>query len=146
MGASLTAHRYWPRTLSRRWAEQDLGCLGSWVQGQPALTGGELAQRLENKLKRPVASVGGSSDAIERVGWCTGGAQGYFESAIAAGAQAYITGEISEPQAHYARETGVAYLACGHHASGRYGVAALADHVATRLGLAHVFIDIDNPA
>ncbi len=126
--------------------EQDLGCLGSWVQGQPALTGGELAQRLENKLKRPVASVGGSSDAIERVGWCTGGAQGYFESAIAAGAQAYITGEISEPQAHLARECGVLYLACGHHATERYGAPAVAGHVAAQLGLSHQFIDIDNPA
>ena len=78
--------------------------------------------------------------------WCSGGAQGYFEAAIAAGAQAFITGEISEPQAHYARECGVAYLACGHHASERYGIAALAAHVAAQLGLAHAFVDIDNPA
>ena len=49
---------------------------------------------------------------IRRVAWCTGGAQGHFEAAIAAGADAYLTGEISEPQAHYARESGVAFLAC----------------------------------
>ena len=54
---------------------------------------------------------------MRRIAWCTGGAQGYFEAAIAAGADAFITGEISEPQAHYARECGVAFLACGHHAT-----------------------------
>jgi len=83
---------------------------------------------------------------IQKIAWCTGGAQSYFESAIAAGADAFITGEISEPQAHYARECGVAYLACGHHASERYGAPAVAAQVATQLGLAHEFIDIDNPA
>ena len=54
--------------------------------------------------------------------------------------------EISEPQAHYARECGVAFLACGHHASERYGAPAVAAQVAAQLGLAHEFIDIDNPA
>jgi putative NIF3 family GTP cyclohydrolase 1 type 2 len=39
----------------------------------------------------------------------------------------------------------VAYLACGHHASERYGIQALGEHLATRFGVAHRFIDIDNP-
>jgi putative NIF3 family GTP cyclohydrolase 1 type 2 len=90
--------------------------------------------------------VQGASGAIKRIAWCSGGAQGYFESAIAAGAQAFITGEISEPQAHYARECGVSFLACGHHASERYGAPAVAGHVAAQLGLEHRFIEIDNPA
>jgi putative NIF3 family GTP cyclohydrolase 1 type 2 len=90
--------------------------------------------------------VEGERRAIGKIGWCTGGAQGYFESAIAAGADAFITGEISEPQAHYARECGVAFLACGHHASERYGAPAVAAQVAQQLGIEHQFIDIDNPA
>ena len=65
---------------------------------------------------------------------------------MAAGAQAFITGEISEPQAHYAREMRVGYLACGHHATERYGVQAVGEHVARTLGIRHTFIDIDNPA
>ena len=65
---------------------------------------------------------------------------------MGAGAQAFITGEISEPQAHYARECGVSFLACGHHASERYGAPAAAAHVAAQLGLEHRFIEIDNPA
>jgi putative NIF3 family GTP cyclohydrolase 1 type 2 len=80
------------------------------------------------------------------VAWCTGGAQGYFEAAIAQGVDAFITGEISEPQAHLARETGVAFLACGHHATERYGAPAVAQWVAQDLGVQHRFIEIDNPA
>jgi putative NIF3 family GTP cyclohydrolase 1 type 2 len=90
--------------------------------------------------------LAGDGRVIRRVAWCTGGAQGYFEAAIAAGADAFITGEISEPQAHIARETGVAFLACGHHATERYGAPAVAAQVAQQLGLTHQFIDIDNPA
>jgi putative NIF3 family GTP cyclohydrolase 1 type 2 len=90
--------------------------------------------------------VEGDGRPLKRVAWCTGGAQGYFEAAIAAGADAFITGELSEPQAHYARETGVAYFACGHHASERYGAQAVAAQVAQQFSLEHQFIDIDNPA
>ena len=68
------------------------------------------------------------------------------EHSIAAGVDAFLTGEISEPQAHLARECGVAFLACGHHATERYGVTSLAAHVATQFGLQHVAVDIDNPA
>jgi putative NIF3 family GTP cyclohydrolase 1 type 2 len=83
---------------------------------------------------------------LKRVAWCTGGAQGHFEAAIEAGADAYLTGEISEPQAHLARETGVAYLACGHHATERFGAPAVGVFVASQLGIEHRFIDIENPA
>ncbi len=126
-----------------RFGDQMLGYVG-----QPALpvSAGELASSIEASLGRKPVLVEGDGRVVRRVAWCTGGAQGYFEAAIAAGADAFITGEISEPQAHLARETGVAFLACGHHATERYGAPALAAHVASRFGLAHVFIDIDNPA
>ena len=97
-------------------------------------------------LDRPVTLVAEPDRPVRRIALCTGGAQGYFEAAIAAGADAFITGEISEPQAHYARECGVAYLACGHHATERYGAPAVAGQVARSLGLEHRFIDIPNPA
>ena len=129
-----------------RFGEQDLGFIGARADGGSFAHAAELAKHLENVLNRPVAQVERAQAAIKKIAWCTGGAQGYFEAAIAAGADAFITGEISEPQAHYAREMGVAYLACGHHASERYGAPAVAGHVAAQLGLAHEFIDIDNPA
>lgn len=128
-----------------RFGEQQLGWLGT-VGADAALTLSALARRVEQRLGRSVTCVGDPDWLVQRVGLCTGGAQGYFEPAIAAGAQAFITGEISEPQAHLARETGVGYLACGHHASERLGAAALGAAVAAEFGLVHRFIDIPNPA
>ena len=93
-----------------------------------------------------MVSVVGSQEPIRTIAWCSGGAQGYFEAAIAAGAQAFITGEISEPQAHLARECGVSFFACGHHATECFGAPAVASRVAAQLGLAHEFIEIANPA
>jgi dinuclear metal center YbgI/SA1388 family protein len=105
-----------------------------------------LQKHLENTLKRQIVSVFIDSVAIKKIAWCTGGAQSYFEAAIAAGADAFITGEMSEPQAHLARECGVAYFACGHHATERYGARAVAAYVAAALEIEHEFIEIDNPA
>jgi putative NIF3 family GTP cyclohydrolase 1 type 2 len=93
-----------------------------------------------------VLTVPGDGRDLRRVAWCTGGAQGYFEAAIAAGADVFVTGEISEPQAHYAAETGVAYIAAGHHATERYGVQAVAAHLAAEFGIRQHFIEIANPA
>ena len=129
-------------TADARFGEQDLGFIGN----TPALSLDELTARVRAQLGRPATVVAGDARPIKRVAWCTGGAQGYFEGAIAAGADAFITGEISEPQAHYARETGVAFIACGHHASERFGAPAVAAHAAQHFGIAHCFIDIDNPA
>ncbi len=125
-----------------RFGEQDLGWLGT----TPLASTQALAEHVKNILNRPVSHINIAGAAIKKVAWCTGGAQSYFEAAIAAGADVFITGEISEPQAHYAREMGVGYIACGHHASERYGAPAVAAHVAAQLGLEHQFIDIDNPA
>lgn len=129
-----------------RFGEQELGFLGGRTDGASFPSAASLALHAEKMLGRQVTLVDSAHRAIKTIAWCTGGAQGHFEAAIAAGADAFITGEISEPQAHYAREMGVAYLACGHHATERYGAPAVAGHVAAQLGLAHEFIDIDNPA
>jgi dinuclear metal center YbgI/SA1388 family protein len=128
-----------------RFGEQDLGWLGVPQIGSLA-DSQVLADHVQSVLGRPVVMVAGKAGPLQRIAWCTGGAQGYFEAAIAAGADAFITGEISEPQAHYARECGVTFIACGHHASERYGAPALAGQVAQQLGIAHAFIDVDNPA
>lgn len=122
--------------------DQELGCLASVQYASAAALCAHVAQ----VLGREPVCVPGHQGAVTRVGWCTGGAQAYFEAAAAAGAQVYLTGEISEPQAHLAREMGTGFIAAGHHATERYGAPAVAAHVAQQLGLTHRFIDIDNPA
>ena len=129
--------------FDQRFGEQELGCVAP-VEFADAPA---LAHWVQQRLGRSVICVPGTPGRpIRRVAWCSGGAQGYFESAMAAGADAFITGEMSEPQAHLARECGVAFLAAGHHATERYGAPAVAAHLAATLGLEHQFIDIDNPA
>ncbi len=129
-----------------RFGEQSLGFMGELVRTGAFENASQLAAHVKQVLGRDVTWVCPHQRPIKAVAWCTGGAQSYFEAAIAAGADAFITGEISEPQAHYARECGVAYLACGHHATERYGASAVGAHVAGDLGLEHLFIDMPNPA
>ncbi|MGI9151170.1 MAG: Nif3-like dinuclear metal center hexameric protein [Limnohabitans sp.] len=127
--------------------DQNLVLWGTRANSAVFENAGALAASVQHALGRvPVMVAPDAAREIRRVAWCSGGAQSYFESAIAEGVDAFITGEISEPQAHLARETGVAFLACGHHATERYGAPAVAAHVAAQLGVAHQFIEIDNPA
>jgi len=125
-----------------RFGEQDLGFVGH----TDCPDASALAAQVQQRLGRPVTLIDAPGRPLRRIGWCSGGAQDYFEAAIAAGVDAFITGELSEPQTHLARECGVAYLACGHHATERYGAPALGAAVAAELGLTHQFIDIPNPA
>lgn len=126
-----------------RFGEQSLGFVGSL---ELPTTTQELLARLRQISSRAPAHVEGDGRPLHRVAWCTGGAQSYFEAAIASGADVFITGEMSEPQVHLARETGVAFVACGHHASERYGVQALGAHIAEHFGIEHRYIEIDSPA
>ncbi|ETH86365.1 NIF3 (NGG1p interacting factor 3) domain protein, partial [Bordetella pertussis STO1-CHOC-0018] len=96
-------------------------------------------------LGRTPLVVGEPDRPVRRVAWCTGGAQGMLADAVDAGADAYITGEASESTVHLARETGVAFVGAGHHATERYGVQALGEAVARQFGIRVEFIDIDNP-
>ena len=125
-----------------RFGEQDIAWLGRVAV---PTTAGRLAAEIAASLARQPLLIGDSQRPLRRLGWCTGGAQGYFEQAIALGVDAFVSGEISEQTVHLARESGVAYLACGHHASERYGVAALAAHLAVQCGLQCEFVDVDNP-
>ena len=125
-----------------RFGEQDIAWHGSVAA---PTTAGALSASLAAALGRPPQMIGDLNRPVCRIGWCSGGAQGYFEQAIALGLDAYVSGEISEQTVHLARESGVAYLAAGHHATERYGVQAVAEHLAGRFGLQCEFVDIDNP-
>lgn len=116
--------------------------LGSFTRAQ---TLQEIEHRVCNALQRQPLTVGDPQQKIERIAWCTGGAQGMMAAAIDAGAQAYLTGEASEPNFHLAQETGVAFMAAGHHATERYGVQALGEAIASQFDIRVDFLDIDNP-
>ncbi|WP_342594770.1 Nif3-like dinuclear metal center hexameric protein [Salinicola lusitanus] len=113
---------------------------------QAELDSSALAGLVERALGRTPTLIEGGSGVIRRVAWCTGGAQDMLPMAAEAGADAFISGEISERTTHMAREMGVTYLAAGHHATERDGIQALGNWLAERFGIEHRFVDIDNPA
>lgn len=138
--AQLAARLGW--SVTGRFAEQDIGFIG--VPPEPTFAE-EIAARVGATLGRVPLLVGDGRRPVKRVAWCSGGAQGYFEQAILAGADLFLSGEISEQAVHLARESGVPYLAAGHHATERYGVMALGAHLKERFGLDCEYIEVDNP-
>jgi len=118
-----------------------------WGEMATPLSGEALAQRIEEKLGRTPLHCGDNAPAqIRRVAWCSGGGQGFIDSAAAFGVDAYITGEVSEQTIHSAREQGLHFFAAGHHATERGGIKALGEWLASEHGLDVTFIDIPNPA
>ncbi len=109
------------------------------------LSAAELSARLADITRREPLLIGEPEREIRRVAWCTGAAQSYIDAAVAAGADAFVTGEISEPTVHTAREEGIVFIAAGHHATERYGVQAVGEALAEQFSLSHQFFDCDNP-
>jgi dinuclear metal center YbgI/SA1388 family protein len=112
---------------------------------EPAMDAAALTERIRCALGRAPLHIPGAREVIRSVGWCTGAAQSWIEEASQHGLDAYISGEISEQTVHVARECGIHYFAAGHHATERFGVQALGNHLAEQFSIEHRFIDIENP-
>lgn len=104
----------------------------------------QLADVLHERLGREPMVIG--ERTVSSVAWCTGAGQGYIDAAADWGADAFVTGEVSEQTVHIARERAIGFIAAGHHATERYGVQAVGERVAEALDLSHEFIDVANPA
>jgi len=119
-----------------------LGLVGHLPQ---AMSAADLSELFSERLQRKPLHLAGHSRAIKKLAWCTGSAEGGIYRAAELGADAYISGEVSEKTLHEARELGIDYFAAGHHATERYGVKALGEWVAEQWGIEQEFIDLDNP-
>ncbi|MBE0399156.1 Nif3-like dinuclear metal center hexameric protein [Halomonas sp. FME1] len=141
--------------LARRLGWKVEGCIDGEL-GEGLLWSGRLTQpssihvlaaQISQSLQRePLMIEAPQVGEIERIAWCTGGAQDMIASAYEAGAQVFVSGEISERTTHLAREMGIHYIAAGHHATERYGIQALGEWLADEYAIEHRFVDIDNPA
>ncbi len=117
-----------------------------WGRTRNAYSAEGFAAHVAARLERTPTLITAGKRGVQRVAWCSGGAEGYLPQAAELGVDLYLSGELSEPVVHLARELGVHYLAAGHHATERYGVRALGDHLAERFDLEHHFVEIANPA
>lgn len=126
------------------------GCTGEnnllWY-GHPSATVSlaDFANTIEQRLQRAPLVLGKTDRAIHRIAWCTGGADSFFPQAIELGVDLFITGEASEPCAHLAAESDVAFIAAGHHATERGGVRAMAAWLDRHEELDCEFVDLWNP-
>ncbi len=117
-----------------------------WLGTMPGATSlAQIALQTEQRLARKPLVIGDQHRAVKRIGWCTGAAHSMLSDAIDAGVECFITGEISEPTVHLARESGVGFISAGHHATERYGVQALGEEIARIFNIRVDFVDIDNP-
>jgi len=129
--------------LTRVFGDQGLGCLGRPAAGATVTS---ITVDLEKAVGRtPLVLAQSNDQPIRSLAWCTGAAQSYFEVAIGEGVDGFVTGEISEPMVHLARETGVAYFAAGHHATERFGVQLLGNAIANQFGIEVYYHEVDSP-
>ena len=140
----LVFDRYWAIDSSY----PTLGWIGQTVV---EMSLNELTQLIEKKLARsPLFILSGNlskqldTKKIIKIAICTGAAQ-KFITELPEDIDVFLTGEASEATTHLARELGVNFYAAGHHATERYGIQALGEHLAVQFGLEHEFIEIDNP-
>lgn len=120
--------------------------IGVIAESSVGISAANFSAHIRSVLNRNPVHLGASQiKKIQKVAICTGGAQSYFQSAIDAGVDAFITGEVSESCYHLAIESGVDYFSCGHHATERYGVQALGELLAEKFMIEHQYIEINNP-
>lgn len=83
--------------------------------------------------------------SIQKIGFCTGGAQDFIGKAAERNCDAYISGEVSERTFYEAKELNVHYYACGHHATERYGVQRLAKAISEQFDIEYSYFELNNP-
>ncbi|ATF10387.1 Hypothetical protein BTN50_1972 [Candidatus Enterovibrio altilux] len=117
-----------------------------WGEMSKPMSVTAFTAHIQQRLHRmPLYIDGRIFNDIKRVGWSSGGGQGFIDLAASKGLHAFISGEVSERTTFSAREQGIHYFGAGHHATERYGVKALGEWLSSNHGIDVTFIDIDNP-
>jgi dinuclear metal center YbgI/SA1388 family protein len=120
-----------------------IGVEARWDGG--GVSAADLVARIGELVDREPLAILGGPDPVRSIAIVSGGGQGYLADAIAAGRDAFLTGEAAERNFNEAREAGVHFLAAGHYATETLGVRRLGDLLAEKFGVRHVFVDVPNP-
>jgi dinuclear metal center YbgI/SA1388 family protein len=119
--------------------------IGFVGQAEEPLALEALAERCCSLFERDPLVLEGDGRPLRSIGIVSGGGGGSMADAIRLGLDALLTGEPEEPAMADARESGVAFIACGHYATETFGVRRLGELLAERFGVAHTFVEIQNP-
>jgi dinuclear metal center YbgI/SA1388 family protein len=126
-------------------AGQPIGCIACFPDADGGVPAQELFARVRQLTAREPLVFDAGPDRVRRLAIVTGGGANYLGEAIAAGAEAFLTGEPAERVMAHAQEARVHFLAAGHYATETFGVKRLGELLSERFGLRHVFIDVPNP-
>ena len=110
-----------------------------------ALSPEQFKERLQAVFDFSVLHLACDKALIQKVGFCTGGAQDFIDKAAQENCDDYISGEVSERTFYQAKELGVHYFACWHHATERYGVQRLAQAIAKQFSIEAEYFELNNP-
>ena len=91
------------------------------------LTAGVFSERLSDSLSCTVRLMGPADRSIRRIGVSSGGGGDSWETAVRCGCDAFVTGEMKHHLALSAADAGLITLECGHDATERPGIRALAE-------------------
>jgi len=119
-----------------------IGVVAHYDQPLPAA---ELIERVAALTGREPLAFSGGPDRIRTLGIVSGGGASSLHEAIAAGLDAFLTGEPSEWAMADAREGAIHFIAAGHYATETLGIRRLGQLVAERFGVEHAFIEVSNP-
>jgi dinuclear metal center YbgI/SA1388 family protein len=140
LASALGAERHEPFAEHRG---EPIGCLAQFSgDGLPAR---ELFERVRRATARAPLVFDCGPPLVRRLGIVSGAGAEHLDDAVAAGADAFLTGEPAERVMAQAREAGLHFIAAGHYATETFGVRRLGEHLGERFGLRHVFLDIPNP-
>ncbi len=131
-----------PQRSLEPWNKQCVAMKGTLIH---PLSAQEFSEQIAHALHREVFMNVAGDHGVKTIAWCTGGGQHYIDAAAEQGIDAFLSGEASEQTLHVSREMGIHFYAAGHHATERYGVKALGDHLKEKFAINVEFIDIDNP-
>lgn len=124
-------------------AGEPIGFLASLPDG--GLLAPDLFARVAQVTAREPLVFDAGPDCVRHLAIVSGGASDYLAEAVAAGADAFLTGEPSERVMSQAREAQIHFIAAGHYATETFGVKRLGEHLSERFGLEHAFLDVPNP-
>jgi dinuclear metal center YbgI/SA1388 family protein len=140
LGRALGAQELVPFALHRGRA---FGFIAQFAgNGVPA---SELVARVRQVTEREPLVFDSGPAYVRRIGIVSGAGADFLAEAVAAGADAFLTGEPAERVMAQAREARVHFIAAGHYATETLGIKHLGEHLHERFGLRHVFVDVPNP-
>ncbi len=120
-----------------------IGRVGSF--GAEGIDASELFARVAEACAREPLVFDAGPERVRRIEIVSGSAAKSLPEAIAAGYDAFLTGEPAEHVMADAREAGIHFIAAGHHATETFGVRALGERLAGSFGVEHVYVDVPNP-